>query len=201
MRQLGVDVSRETSDRLDSFVETLARWQKTINLVSRATLDEVWIRHILDSAQIVPLIPQSAQTLADLGSGAGLPGLVIAALMPHLHITLVESDARKAAFLGEAARRMGLPKVPTVKVGRIESVPSLEPDVITARALAPLSQLMAWAARHKADTTICLFHKGKGWPAELTEAKKEWDISCQATGSSTDLDSVILRIAQFTRRR
>ena len=200
MARLGVGVSRETADRLQVLADTLARWQKTINLVGRAPLDDVWNRHILDSAQLLPLIPVTTRTLVDLGSGAGFPGLVIAALAPDLDVTLIEADARKAAFLGEAGRHMGLEKSPTIRIGRIESVAATKSDVITARALAPLGQLLAWAARHQGDTTICLFHKGKGWQAELTEAMKNWDIPVQPSNSVTDLDSVILRIGHFTNR-
>ncbi|MGE4077809.1 MAG: 16S rRNA (guanine(527)-N(7))-methyltransferase RsmG [Reyranella sp.] len=200
MGQLGVDVSRETADRLQILVDTLAHWQKTINLVGRTTLEDVWTRHVLDSAQIVPLIPDQAETLVDLGSGGGFPGLVVAALVPRLQVTLIESDARKAAFLGEASRRMDLPRPPTIRIGRIEAVEPAKADVITARALAPLTQLLAWAARHRAATTICLFHKGKGWQAELTEAMKSWDIPFHPSNSQTDLDAVILRIGHFSPR-
>ena len=104
----------------------------------------------------------------------------MAALRPDLEVTLIESDARKAAFLGEAARRMGLEKPPKIVIGRIEAAPPAPADVVTARALAPLGQLLAWADRHRTDTAICLFHKGKGWQAELTEAMKDWDIRLPA---------------------
>ncbi len=177
-------------------VEVLLRWQKTINLVGRATLDDVWTRHILDSAQLAPLVPK-ARTLADLGSGAGFPGLVLAALRPKLDVTLIESDARKSAYLGEAARRMGLPKQPKIVISRIEVAPPAGADVVTARALAPLGQLLAWAAPHKSDPAICLFHKGKGWQAELTEAMKDWEIECTPQASVTDRDAVILRIGSY----
>ena len=197
MRQLGIDVSRETGDRLEALVSTLERWQKAINLVSRSTLEDVWRRHVLDSAQLNPLIPVEAKTLVDLGSGAGFPGLVVAALRPDLQVTLIESDARKAAFLGEASRRMMLEKPPKIVIGRIEAVPPTLADVITARALAPLGQLLAWADRHRTDTAICLFHKGKGWQAEATEAMKDWDIPLQTFNSVTDLDAVILRIGPY----
>jgi 16S rRNA (guanine527-N7)-methyltransferase len=200
MARMGVDVSRETADQLQVLVDTLARWQKSINLVGRTTLEDVWTRHVLDSAQLVSLIPDSAETLVDLGSGGGFPGLVIAALAPRLQVTLVEADARKAAFLGEASRRMGLERAPTIRIGRIEAVEPARSDVITARALAPLAQLLAWAARHRGDTTICLFHKGKGWQAELTEAMKTWDISLHPSDSITHIDAVILRIGHFSPR-
>jgi 16S rRNA (guanine527-N7)-methyltransferase len=197
MHQLGLDVSRETADQLEVLASTLERWQKAINLVSRTTLGDVWRRHVLDSAQLKPLIPEAAKTLTDLGSGAGFPGLVVAALRADLEVTLIESDARKAAFLGEAARRMRLEKPPKIVIGRIEAVPPAPADVITARALAPLGQLLAWGERHRTDTAICLFHKGKGWQAEVTEAMKDWDIPHQAFNSVTDLDAVILRIGPY----
>jgi 16S rRNA (guanine527-N7)-methyltransferase len=179
-------------------VDTLVRWQKAINLVGRTTVGDVWIRHVLDSAQLAPLIPAEAKTLADLGSGGGFPGLVLVALRPDLDITLVEVDARKAAFLGEAGRRMGLKKPPKVVIGRIEEAPAAKVDVVTARALAPLGQLLSWADRYRTNTAICLFHKGKGWQAELTEAMKDWDIPCQPLSSITDRDAVILRIGSYT---
>jgi 16S rRNA (guanine527-N7)-methyltransferase len=198
MRELGVDVSRETIDQIEALVATLLRWQKAINLVGRTTIEDVWTRHILDSAQLAPLIPTEAKSLADLGSGGGFPGLVLAALRPDLDMTLIEVDARKAAFLGEAGRRMGLKKPPRIVIGRIEEVPAANADVVTARALAPLGQLLIWADRHRADTAICLFHKGKEWRVELTEATKDWDIACQPLSSKTNRDAVILRIGSYT---
>lgn len=197
MRELGVDVSRETRDRLEALVLTLGRWQKAINLVGRATLADIWIRHVLDSAQLAPLIPREAKSLTDLGSGGGFPGLVLAAMRPDLDITLIESDARKGAFLGEAARRMALPKPPKVVIGRIEAVAPAKADVVTARALAPLRQLLAWAAPHRNDPAICLFHKGKGWQGELTEARQDWDIEAQPFSSVTDRDAVLLCITAY----
>ena len=197
MRDLRVDVSRETRDQLETLVNTLARWQKAINLVGKATLEEIWVRHILDSAQLAPLVPHEAKRLVDLGSGGGFPGLVVAALRPNLEVTLIEADARKGAFLGEAGRRMGLKNQPKVVVARIEAAPPVKADVVTARALAPLGQLLAWVAPHRASTAICLFHKGKGWQAEVNEAMKDWDIEAQPFSSVTDRDSVLLRISQF----
>src|SRR5262245_60639587 len=108
LHRLGLNVSRETLARLEDFVALLERWQTAINLIGRTTLDQVWVRHLLDSAQLAPLVPADAQSLVDLGSGAGFPGLIVAALRPDLDVTLVEADARKAAFLGESARTLGL---------------------------------------------------------------------------------------------
>jgi 16S rRNA (guanine527-N7)-methyltransferase len=197
LRELDPGVSRETLGRLETLADTLLRWQKAINLVGRATLDDLWTRHILDSAQLAPLIPAEARSLADLGSGGGFPGLVLAALRPDLDVILIESDARKSAFLGEAARKMGLPTHPKILVSRIEAAPPANADLVTARALAPLGQLLAWADRHRASPAICLFHKGKGWQAELTEAMKDWEIECTPQPSVTDRDGVILRIASY----
>ncbi|MFZ5781996.1 MAG: 16S rRNA (guanine(527)-N(7))-methyltransferase RsmG [Pseudomonadota bacterium] len=198
MEKAGVPVSRETLSRLDVFVDNLVRWQKAINLVGRNTLQDVWERHVLDSAQIKPLVPAEATTIADLGSGGGFPGLVLAALCPEIHVTLIEADARKAAFLGDTARRMALPRSPRLRIGRIEAAEPAGADIVTARALAPLGQLLAWASRHGKTGAICLFHKGKGWQGELTEATKAWDITCQPIISVTDRDAVILRIGSLS---
>jgi len=200
MRDLRVDVSRETRDQLEGLVFILCRWQKAINLVGRATLEEVWVRHVLDSAQLVPLLPGHAKTLVDLGSGGGFPGLVLAALRPDLDVTLIESDARKCAFLGEAARRMELKKQPRIVASRIETAPAVHADLITSRALAPLKQLLTWAMPHRSDNAICLFHKGRGWQSELTEALIDWDIQSQTLASVTDRDAVLLRIFQFSAK-
>jgi 16S rRNA (guanine527-N7)-methyltransferase len=200
MRDLRVDVSRETRDQFEALVYTLGRWQKAINLVGKATLEEVWTRHILDSAQLLPLIPKETKTLVDLGSGGGFPGLVLAALRPTLDVTLIESDARKGAFLSEAGRRMGLKNQPKVVINRIEAASPVNADVITARALAPIGQLLTWAAPHRSERSICLFHKGKNWQVELTEAMKDWDIQSQSFSSVTDRDAVLLRVAQFSAK-
>jgi 16S rRNA (guanine527-N7)-methyltransferase len=197
LHRLGLDVSRETLARLEDFVALLARWQRAINLVGQATLDRVWVRHVLDSAQLAPLIPSDPQSLVDLGSGAGFPGLIVSALRPDLDVTLLEADARKAAFLGESARVLGLTRPPRILISRIEAVSGVRADVITARAVAPLGQLLAWAAPCRTDTAICLFHKGKGWQGELTGAMKDWEIPYQSFVSVTDRDAVILRIGPY----
>ena len=199
MRHAGVDVSRETRDRLETLVHLLIRWQKVINLVGKATLEEIWVRHILDSAQLAILVPRTTKKLTDMGSGAGFPGLVIAAFRPELEVTMIESDARKAAYLGEAARRMELAVPPKVVVGRIEAVPPTQAEIVTARALAPLTKLLEYAERHRADNAICLFHKGKDWQAELAMARKDWDIQGQPFTSVTEIDAVIYRITDYKR--
>ncbi len=131
------DVSRETLERLDAYVGLLAAWNRRINLVGASTLGDPWRRHILDSAQLLPHVPRQARVLVDLGSGAGLPGLILSILgVPEVH--LVESDQRKAAFLFEAARITGAAcKIHPV---RAEKMPRLAADVVTARALARLAR-------------------------------------------------------------
>jgi 16S rRNA (guanine527-N7)-methyltransferase len=194
------DVSRETWGQLEAYVEILLKWQKAINLIGPTTVGEIWDRHILDSAQLLPHVPTDTKRLADLGTGAGFPGLVLAALRPELNVILIESDARKAAFLGEAGRRMSLAKQPKIVIGRIETVPPAQADVLTARALAPLGTLLGWAQRHRSDPAICLFHKGKDWEAELTDARRGWDIDLHPYPSVTDRDSVLLRIGDYRPR-
>src|SRR5476651_488583 len=128
-------VSRETLARLKAYADMLADWNERHNLVARSTLPDLWQRHFWDSAQLAPLIPETARTLADLGSGAGFPGLVLAALRPELAVTLFEATTKKCAFLAAAAERMGLSV--TIENARLEDLPPRTYDVVTARALAP----------------------------------------------------------------
>jgi len=189
-------VSRETIGRLESYAELLTRWQARINLVGPDTLPDLWTRHILDSAQLWPLLPPEARRLADLGSGAGFPGLVLAILgAPDVH--LVESDARKCAFLREAARITDT-RV-TILNRRIEQVEPLEADIVTARALAPLSRLLDWAAPHLAKGGQCLFLKGRGAEDELTATAKEWKIGHRRIPSLTDPEGVVLQLREVCR--
>ena len=182
-------LDQTTMERLSAYADLLIRWQAKINLVGPDTLPDLWERHILDSAQLRPLIPSGCQRLADLGSGAGFPGLVLAILgAPDPH--LVESDARKAAFLREVARVTGT--AVTLHVNRIEAVDPLMADVVTARALAPLEKLLPWARRHLAPGGLGLFPKGKGVEDELTAVQKEGNIRFQRVVSVTDPSASIV---------
>jgi 16S rRNA (guanine527-N7)-methyltransferase len=195
----GVDdlgVSRETRDRLLAYVDLLLRWQRTINLISRRDLDDVWNRHILDSLQLSALIPPDADRAIDLGSGAGLPGLVLA-IATGMPFDLVESDQRKAAFLREAARVTGAPV--TVHPARIENARLAPAALITARALAPLPVLLGWAASLLKPGGICLFPKGRGVEDELTAAAPQWHMNIFRTTSRTDSSATILRISEIVR--
>lgn len=198
--QIAARVSRETSDRLDLFAGLLVKWQRTINLISPATLPQIWSRHILDSAQVLDHAPQDARTWADLGSGGGFPGLVCAAIAqetrPDLRINLVEADLRKAAFLRESVRQMGL----TVGVfsRRIEDMPTQSADVVSARALAPLATLCGYAHRHLRPGGVALFQKGARHAEELETARQGWQMEVTTVPSITDAEAVLFRIENLT---
>jgi 16S rRNA (guanine(527)-N(7))-methyltransferase RsmG len=181
-------------DRLAVYLDLLLRWQRRINLVGTASLADVWRRHFLDSAQLIPLLPPETPRLLDLGSGAGFPGLVIA-IMTDIPVTLVDSDARKCAFLHEAARITAA----TVDIipSRIESAPVAAAAVITARALSPLPKLLDYAAPRLAPDGVCLFPKGRSASAELTDAAKTWKMRVASIASRSDPDAMILRINEI----
>jgi len=191
-----VPVSRETLDRLGLYLDLLRRWQRTINLVAASTLGDPWRRHILDSAQLMRFVPATATRLVDLGSGAGLPGLVLA-IMGAPAVALIESDRRKAAFLREAARATAAEA--TVHACRIEEAPPLAADVITARALAPLKELLGHAYRFATAETRYVFPKGRGVEAELTEAAASWTMEVERQPSLSDADGRILIITGLRR--
>ncbi len=194
-------VSRETIARLETYEALLKKWNSAINLVSPRTISDIWSRHFLDSAQIFSLLPENAKSWADIGSGGGFPGMVVAILAaekrPDLFVTLVESDRRKAAFLMTAAREMSL-KLQVVS-DRIEAISPLNADVLSARALAPLADLLAFAERHLAATGVCLFPKGARWREELAEAQKTWSFIMESHKSRTDSEAVILKIEGIER--
>ena len=191
-----VPVSRETLARLEAYAELLTRWSARINLVGRDTLPNLWRRHILDSGQLHRFIPRSAQNTIDLGSGAGLPGLVLAILgMPG--VELVEADSRKAAFLQEAARVTEA--AVTIRPCRIQAVPPHSLDIVTARACAPLHRLLDLAAPFLAPSTICLFLKGERFDEELTLARKAWKMDASVEQSLSDRRGVVLRLQQVAR--
>lgn len=190
------DVSRETEERLAAFAALVARWTPRINLVSPATIPELATRHIADSAQLFPLAGPNWRHWADLGSGGGFPGIVIAILArdtrPDARITLVESDRRKSAFLQTAARELGLPV--TVHAARAETLPPLGADILSARALAPLSQLLPLALRHLAPGGRALFPKGRRAAEEVDEARRTWSFQLRTHPSQTDPQARILDI-------
>ena len=189
------NVSRETLARLKLYADLLQDWNARHNLVARSTLPDLWRRHFWDSAQLVPLIPEAARSLADLGSGAGFPGLVLAAMRPDLAVTLHEATTKKCQFLKEAAARMGL--AVTVENARIEELPPHPYDVVTARALAPLPLLFSYAHRLTGPNGVCLFLKGQNLGSELTEAHKSWRIEASQVSSLTDPSGAILVVRKL----
>jgi 16S rRNA (guanine527-N7)-methyltransferase len=196
-------VSRETLDRLDRFVATLLTWQRRINLIATATVGELWTRHIADSLQLVALAP-AARVWVDLGSGGGFPGLAIACALaetPGARVHLIESNGKKAAFLREAVRLSGVAAI--VHPARIEQVlPTIgeRVDVITARALAPLADLLALSEPLLKTGAQALFPKGQDVEAELTEATKYWNIGATLVPSRTDPRGRIVAVQRAERR-
>jgi 16S rRNA (guanine527-N7)-methyltransferase len=196
-------VSRETEERLALLVAELERWQAAKNLVSSTTIGEVWTRHIADSLQIFNLAPQARRWL-DLGSGGGFPGLVVGICLAEAgagRIDLVESNARKCAFLRHAARVTGAPV--TVHVARIEDVIADfagKIDVVTARALAPLPLLLTWCNELLRTGALGLFPKGQHLDEELTEASKYWKIQASTISSVTDEAARILMVRAAEKR-
>jgi len=192
---LQTGVSRETLARLKAYADLLSDWSQRHNLVARSTLPDLWHRHFLDSAQLEPLIPQGARTLADLGSGAGFPGLVLAAMRPELAVTLHESTGKKCDFLRAAAQAMELEV--TVQNARIEVLPPRAYDVVTARALAPLPLLLTYARSLTGPNSDCLFLKGQNLVSELTEAHKSWKMETSQVPSKTDPSGAILVVRKL----
>jgi 16S rRNA (guanine527-N7)-methyltransferase len=189
-------VSRETLQRLEAYAALLLAWSERINLVGRATLGDLWRRHFLDSAQLLSWIPAGTQSLVDLGSGAGFPGLVLAILgVPG--VELIEADSRKAAFLREGARVTGA--AVAIRGCRIEAVSPHAADVVTARACAPLDRLLTLGERFIGPQTLCLFLKGARVEEELTAAGKAWTMSISRHPSRADPGGSVLLLQQVVR--
>lgn len=190
------DVSRETLARLETYASMLLRWNPTINLVSSRDTTQLWTRHIEDSLELAPLIPLDAAFAVDLGSGGGLPGIVLA-IATRVQFHLVEADQRKAAFLREAARATQCPVV--IHATRIETCGIAEAPVITARALAPLPVLLERAAPLLSPDGVCLFPKGRGYAGELTAAASRWQMHVETLPRRSEPDAAILRIREIKR--
>lgn len=191
-------VSRETWADLEHYLALLEKWQAKINLVSRATLANAWQRHVVDSAQLWPLIPEDAKTITDLGSGAGFPGLVLAILgkgREGFKVHLIESDARKCAFLREVSRETSAPA--DIHNARIEAMAPWPSDVVTARALAPLEKLLPLAAPFQAEGGIALFLKGKAAESELTAARAWGTFETEVIPSRTDAEGAVIKLSRL----
>ncbi|HLO20226.1 MAG TPA: 16S rRNA (guanine(527)-N(7))-methyltransferase RsmG [Sphingomicrobium sp.] len=190
-------VSRETLDRLQAYAELLAKWNARINLVGRESEPDLWRRHILDSAQLLPLIPKESQSVADIGAGAGLPGLILSVLNTSAQIHLIESDRRKVAFLREAIRVTQSTAI--VHESRVEEVDLPAQDVVVARACAPLDRLLEMAEKLISIHTVCLFPKGTQVEQELTAARLRWKMQVRQVPSRTDPGGRILVLTEVAR--
>jgi len=188
-------VSRETKTRLEKFVDLLLHWQNKFNLVASSTLPIVWTRHVADSLQLLPLAPD-AKVWVDFGSGAGFPGIPIACALadtPGVMVHLVESVGKKANFLREVVRELGLPaRVHQERAEKFGESCAEAVDVVTARAVAPLKVLCDQAFPLIAKGAVGLFPKGQDVAAELTEAAKYWSIQASTVPSVTNPASSIV---------
>ena len=196
----GVDVSRETFEKLEKFGELVEKWNPKINLISKSSVGSLWDRHILDSVQLFEMA-NSEGSWVDIGSGGGFPGIVIAILRAEQRsddqVTLVESDQRKCAFLRTAVREFGLKS--KVISDRIENIPGLNADVLSARALADLSKLLEFSEMHLHANGTALFPKGANWRIEQEDAQRMWSYSLEAITSATNSAAAILKIKDITR--
>lgn len=194
------NVSRESREKIEIYVKLLLIWQQRINLIGPATVATIWDRHVCDALQLRPLLPPGTRRLAELGSGAGIPGLILA-MAAGLEADLYESNGKKAAFLREAARQTGtVAKVHNIRLETLADQNDI-PDVqcVVARALAPLPLLLDYAQPFLSRGAIGLFHKGQDVDAELTEATKYWKIQVSNHASQCDSRGVILEIREATR--
>jgi 16S rRNA (guanine527-N7)-methyltransferase len=186
-------VSRETEEKLRTYLRLLMEWSRRINLVAAAPEEVLWQRHVMDSWQLLPLLPPGP--LADLGSGGGLPGIILAIGRADA-VHLIESDKRKAAFLREAARVLGLKHV-HVHPDRVEAVRIPYLAAVTARALAPMVDLLPHAAKLLAPRGVAVFPKGRNAEAELTAAAPHWFMQTERFASRTDPESTIFRLSEI----
>ncbi|MBM85352.1 MAG: 16S rRNA (guanine(527)-N(7))-methyltransferase RsmG [Rhodospirillaceae bacterium] len=188
-------ISGETAERLKAYESLLRKWQKAINLVSNRSLEDVWRRHFLDSAQIFDALPRNPGSLLDIGSGAGFPGMVLAILgVPG--VVLVESDHRKCQFLREVSRETSTDV--TIFAGRIEALAPKIFDVVVSRACAPLNVLLKYAQPYLGPDTICIFLKGRAAPEELTTAEKHWIMRYSLIKSISDSAGMLVRLEGVT---
>lgn len=194
----GFDVSRETAERLTAYAALVRKWNPAINLFSRNDLTQLETRHIADALQLAAWLPADLTEAIDLGSGGGIPGVVLA-VVTRAHWHLVESDKRKAAFLAEAARVTGANI--TVHACRIEQLELPAVIVVTARALAPLPLLLQLAHRFIRPDGFLLAPKGRTADAELTEASRQWHMNVERSASKTDLAAYILKISEVRHVR
>ena len=198
------NVSRETAEKLAAFVALLTEWNAKMNLVSKNSLEDVWARHILDSLQLMRYIPDIAETLLDIGSGAGFPAIVLAIAMqekmPNAHWTLVESITKKTVYLNDICTRLNLKNV-RIENNRIENLKLKNINIVTARAVAALDVLCGYVFGFADKKTKCLFLKGKTYPEEVQSAQQRWNFDCNVYPNAYSDDGVLLEISNLRKRR
>lgn len=197
------NVSRETYDKLRAYEALIRKWNPSINLVAKSTLSDVWNRHIIDSAQVyTAAFGEKSSIWTDIGSGGGLPGIVIATLTQgedqQTNVTMVESDKRKSVFLRTAIRELGLSNAEVINE-RIEGAQISISDIVSARALAPLTDLFTLSRGFADQDTTFLFQKGRNWASEIEVAQNHWSFEYDAIKSETDSNAVILKIRGLSR--
>lgn len=194
----GVDVSRETFERLEVLVTLIEKWTKTINLVARSSVSGLWARHIEDSAQVFLHAPENWSTWTDIGSGGGLPALVVSIVDPKQRpMTLIESDQRKCLFLNTVRRELDLNIV--VLNGRIEDQVLPPADILSARALAPLKDLLGYSESLLQPSGTAIFPKGERFDEELNQARSSWNFDVTAHPSKTHPSARVLEISRIRR--
>jgi 16S rRNA (guanine527-N7)-methyltransferase len=205
------DVSHETLGNLKIYADLVKHWQKAVNLVAPSTLDQLWHRHIADSAQVTALVPLAARTFADLGSGGGFPAIVLAIMMAEqgrptpFAMTLIESDNRKGAFLREVIRKTGLKgrgnavEILSLRIENPETQLKVGAvDVVTARALASLDRLFQYAYPLFHSSTVGLFMKGQDAEREIAEAQAHWSFTARLIPSRTEPDAAIVEVTHLS---
>ena len=190
------DITPEILEDFKGWYQRLMSWNRHINLVSKSALDEFWLRHALDSWQVTRHVPAEAKTIIDLGSGGGFPGLALAIAAKHnghgQQVTLVESAGKKVNFLRTVIRELSLPA--TVKAVRVESLPPQNFDVISARAFAPLPELLAYANPFWGEGTTALLLKGQSAEEEMETARAKWTFSAETIASVSAQDGVLIKL-------
>ncbi|MEP2531664.1 16S rRNA (guanine(527)-N(7))-methyltransferase RsmG [Shimia sp.] len=196
-----LNVSRETKERLRILADLLTKWNPRINLVSKSTLNTLWSRHVLDSAQIYNLATGPFVHWVDLGSGGGFPGVVVAIMAAESNasgaVTMIESDQRKCAFLRTVLRETGVSA--TILSERIEKAHPQEADILSARALADLSTLFGFAERHLSKNGTALLPKGANWQKEVEAAQQAWSFDLEVIQSITEPEAVVLKVGDISR--
>ena len=196
------DVSRETCERLELYAALLKQWNPRINLVSLDSLRDLWRRHFADSAQLYKVIPDYDGALVDIGSGAGFPGLVLA-IMGLANVHLIEANTRKCTFLSEVARRTNCPvTIHNIRLGD-EAEPAIQlpkAEIVTARAVSQLVNVLDIAYPLMYDRTCCIFHKGSRVDEELKIAQERWRFEFERIASVSDTSGTILRMSNIRRR-